>query len=541
MMESRFQSWPITEAANLEPYLRSMGLQLPAREIDGTSIDEACLSDAVVTFRQKAGDGTGSFISANGLILTNHHVVPVPENVFKDGVVGKSVADEIPIPNVTVLITRECVDISNQFAEIDAELDPLKCKKIKEEKMKDIEQKARAAASGPASSFDCKVQQMWPDQTYFLFVYEAIRDVRLVFAPPASMVYTSSRLSADFALLRAYVAPDGSAAEYSPDNVPYSPHKFLHLAHDGVSLGDFVFLLGFPDTSKRYASAMELIATEAIYDELVAEYESSVSQQSIFGTSGERQELKALKDERIAEEDALGDARPEAKALVDRITELFQDIQDDKVDALEAELSSISSQLVQLQKEVSTETFYPEFNKQLRLSAGKVETVGKHLQSEFPFTNLDTAVNLVSILAAILSATVFYSVSDGTEAESLLDTALRVTSGILSGGASRLALGMFAKKVYGLPDSVLELCTKEEVATTPVTIRQSTDVNLGNSGSPVLNAHGKLVGLFWGGDPLDKYRFSKGKAGYAVDLRYILLILGRYSGAEWLVKEISAS
>ena len=47
----RFRSWPITEAAALEPSLRSMGLKVPASEIDGTAPGGkgGCLSDALVS------------------------------------------------------------------------------------------------------------------------------------------------------------------------------------------------------------------------------------------------------------------------------------------------------------------------------------------------------------------------------------------------------------------------------------------------------------------------------------------------------------
>ena len=71
---SRFRSWRITEAAALEPSLRNMGLRVPAAEIDGTSTNAACLSDALVSVGPAGRGGTGSFISSSGLIVTNHHV-----------------------------------------------------------------------------------------------------------------------------------------------------------------------------------------------------------------------------------------------------------------------------------------------------------------------------------------------------------------------------------------------------------------------------------------------------------------------------------
>lgn len=73
----RFRTWPITAVHELEPQLRAMGLELPASEIDGTSSDnvlaQTCLSDALVSVGQAGRGGTGSFISKDGLILTNWH------------------------------------------------------------------------------------------------------------------------------------------------------------------------------------------------------------------------------------------------------------------------------------------------------------------------------------------------------------------------------------------------------------------------------------------------------------------------------------
>lgn len=60
-----------------------------------------------------------------------------------------------------------------------------------------------------------------------------------------------SRHTADFTLLRAYVAKDGSAAPYSPENVPYKPRSSLRACDGGATEGEFVFLLGFPGRTMR--------------------------------------------------------------------------------------------------------------------------------------------------------------------------------------------------------------------------------------------------------------------------------------------------
>ena len=172
---SRFRSWPITEAARLEPSLRAMGLKVPASEIDGTSsaASAASLSDALVSVGPAGRGGTGSFISADGLIITNHHVAldavrrasGVANDYLNNGFVARSRSDEISDADYEVWITRSCVDVSEQLVASRAEPDPLKRANLVRDKRQEIAREAEAAASGFASSVRCEVQEMWADRT----------------------------------------------------------------------------------------------------------------------------------------------------------------------------------------------------------------------------------------------------------------------------------------------------------------------------------------------------------------------------------------
>ena len=111
-----------------------------------------------------------------------------------------------------------------------------------------------------------QVQEMFANEKYLLFTYERLRDVRIAYAPPAALGnfggdadnFEWPRHTADFALLRAYADEDNAPADFSETNVPYAPSKRLKLNKKGAEEGDFVFLLGFPGRTMRYAPSARL-------------------------------------------------------------------------------------------------------------------------------------------------------------------------------------------------------------------------------------------------------------------------------------------
>ena len=104
---------------------------------------------------------------------------------------------------------------------------------------------------------------MFAGKTYLLFLYTYLKDVRLVFVPPASVGefggevdnWEWPRHTGDFSFMRVYTAPDGSSAVFDEHNVPYRPKRFLQVAAEGVDEGDVVFLLGYPGQTARHKTA----------------------------------------------------------------------------------------------------------------------------------------------------------------------------------------------------------------------------------------------------------------------------------------------
>lgn len=377
----RFRTWPITATRSIEPALQKMGLRLPAKWIDGTTSnqdsgdDERCpLSDALVSVGPAGRGGTGSFISEDGLILTNWHVaydavrqasLAGSKDYVEDGFVSKSRDQEIQGPNYEVWITKSCQDVSEQVVSvISSEQDALKRANRVRDVMQEIAQTEQEALQDGGGK-RCDVQEMLPNESYVLFTYERLRDVRIVYVPPKSLGnfggdtdnFEWPRHTADFTLLRAYVGPDGEAAEYSPDNVPYKSKAKISVQKNGASEGEMVFLLGFPGSTMRYAPTSRLqysddvAVPERVTDfsrklQLIAEFETD-SPEAALKIGGSKKslanELKRSKgklvmmrklgllQERKGEEDNLCEKAPDAKRALDRLSEIYDEFRRDSL------------------------------------------------------------------------------------------------------------------------------------------------------------------------------------------------------------------
>ena len=248
--------FPLSELKKID--LNKAGLKISQKEIYNP--DSISLIDALVN----VGGCTGSFISNEGLIITNHHCAfsavqqaSTPENDYlQKGFVARAKEEEIPAKGLTCRITESYEDVSEQVLGAAASAtDPISRIRLINEKMKSIAKEAEAKDK----TIRAEVSEMFIGKTYVLFRYKTIQDVRLVYIPSRNIGefggetdnWVWPRHTGDFAFMRAYVAPDGSAAKYSKNNVPYKPKKFLKVNPNGVSEEDFVFILGYPGRTFR--------------------------------------------------------------------------------------------------------------------------------------------------------------------------------------------------------------------------------------------------------------------------------------------------
>ena len=252
--------YPISELERL--HLSEKGMQLTEKELFNPG--QVSLVDGIC----RVNGCTGSFVSSNGLIITNHHCAfdaiqkasTSARDLLTDGFIATTLGDEVPAPSYTVRITEGYKDVSEQVLSVVTDkMTFLERTKAIEKRRKEVEQASEKENKG----LRVEVAEMFAGKTYVLFLYTYLKDIRLVFAPPVSIGafggeadnWEWPRHTGDFSFMRAYTAPDGTSAEYSPSNVPYHPKRVIRVAPQGANEEDFVFLLGYPGRTVRQKTA----------------------------------------------------------------------------------------------------------------------------------------------------------------------------------------------------------------------------------------------------------------------------------------------
>ena len=254
--------FPLNELNHIDyNKLKKMGLNLTYDQIKND------ISKAVVSL----GGGTGSFVSKDGLIITNHHVAfraiqfnaSAKHNYIENGFYADSFEKELPAPGYYADIILDIKDVTDRIlkkannAKNDAERF-----QIIEDEIKKIEKETESKEKNIRAS----VVSFYGGKQFLLFKKFRINDIRLVYAPPRSIGefggdidnFEWPRHTGDFSFLRAYVDKDGNPAPYSKDNVPYHPKHFLKISLKPLKTGDFSFILGFPGSTDRYMTGKQV-------------------------------------------------------------------------------------------------------------------------------------------------------------------------------------------------------------------------------------------------------------------------------------------
>ena len=240
--------------------MKAKGVELSAEEIYSETTPS--LKDAIVALDY--GSCTGSMISKNGLMITNHHCAyddiqklsSLEHDYLKNGFWSKNQGEEIRIPGKTVMFLDRVIDVTDEYRKVlkslekDGEIIPYSSRRANSV----IEKKY--AKKG----YEASCAAMLRGNKYYLFYYKVYEDVRLVAAPPTCFGafgqdtdnWSWPQHKGDFAMYRVYGDKDGNPAKYSPDNQPITPKYVLPVSINGIKEGDYAMVLGYPGSTARY-------------------------------------------------------------------------------------------------------------------------------------------------------------------------------------------------------------------------------------------------------------------------------------------------
>jgi hypothetical protein len=256
--------WMPQQVPQLAPELQRMGLKIDPQKLADLAGDPM---GAIVSL----GGCSASFVSPQGLIVTNHHCVysylqynSTPEKDFiENGFLAKALSEEIPAaPDARVWVTTSIEDVTSRVlpkpGEKPSDLDRFaRVERRRKELVRDCEKEGGVR---------CSVASFFEGSKFWRIKQFEIRDVRLVYAPPRGIGnyggevdnWMWPRHTGDFGFVRAYVAPDGKPADFAKDNVPYRPTHFLKVSTADFDPGDFMMVIGYPGKTFRYQLADEV-------------------------------------------------------------------------------------------------------------------------------------------------------------------------------------------------------------------------------------------------------------------------------------------
>jgi len=264
--------------------LTELGLEIPVSQLADPMGDPL---GAIVSL----GFCSASFVSPDGLILTNHHCVAgylganssAQANLARDGFMAGSQADELWTgPDGRVTVVESITDVTEKvLARTHGRVsDAQRQLRIAEAR------KALVAACEADDDRRCAVASYYGGSEYRLIRARELRDLRIVYAPAESVGsyggdtdnWMWPRHAGDFAMLRAYVAPDGSTADHAADNVPYPPAHHLRFDPTGAQDGEMVMVAGFPGHTERYALAEQLrFSRDRVYPQAIERANASLA------------------------------------------------------------------------------------------------------------------------------------------------------------------------------------------------------------------------------------------------------------------------
>lgn len=235
--------------------------------------------------------GTGSFVSPDGLLFTNHHVgadciqklSSAGSDFMKNGFLAKAQAEERACPDLELNVLASIEDVTAKVKPAEAaSQSPAEANRLRKAAMSEIE-KACNASTG----LRCDVVTLFSGAQYHLYKYKKYTDIRLVFAPEFDIAFfggdpenfTYPRYDLDIAFFRAY-----------EDGKPAKVENYFKWSKTGAKEGELVFVPGNPGSTGRLQTVTELeFQRDIAFPLTLRRIESLISALQTYMNQGEEQ------------------------------------------------------------------------------------------------------------------------------------------------------------------------------------------------------------------------------------------------------------
>lgn len=226
----------------------------------GVRITEDWLKQVQLSTARIDGGCTGSFVSPDGLVLTNNHCTwgcirnlsSAEHNLSEEGFLAKDRDDELVCPGMRISVLKEMEEITDKVVRATSGKSEAEANEARKAVLSRLE---KSCEDDNKSGLSCESVTLYHGGQYFLYKYKRFEDVRLAFAPELPIAafggdpdnFNFPRWCLDMSLLRVY-----------EDGKPASMSHYFPWRRSGPEPGEAVFISGHPGRTQRLLTVAEL-------------------------------------------------------------------------------------------------------------------------------------------------------------------------------------------------------------------------------------------------------------------------------------------